>query len=486
MIRIDISPPPVPSPPPPPITRAGRAAALTLCLAAGCGSVQASRGHDQVAALVADRAGAPTRWEAGPPPADQVATWVRGLLAPGLTRQSAIEIALVNNPSLNETYERLGVSQADMVQAGLLRNPSLGIDLGIGSAPFPELRGSIVQDFLDLFLLSRRKDIAREQFTADTLRVAHQALETVAEVSKAVVDVQVGAALVERRAQALETLAADAELTARRYDAGTATELEQAEQTATYEEARLALERERLELVERRERLHRWLGLTGPASAWTLRETLTEPPLDARDASDLETLALKQRLDVAASAQQAALMRKAVDLARSTRFVGRLDIGVDAHQDPDGPRVIGPNLSIELPIFDQRQAMLARLEAERRESERRHQRLVVDARSEVRVAAARLDNARQMLAHYQRTLLPLRRSIVQLTLQAYNGMFVGAPRLLAAKRAELDADRGYVEALGSYWSAHAELERAVGRRLDAPVAANVTPSPLTSAQRISP
>lgn len=474
---------PSPSSSPLPLPLPGRrsTAALMLCLTAGCGSVQASRGHDQVAALVADRTGAPTHWDAGPPPADQVDAWVRGLLAPGLTRQRAIEIALVNNPALNETYEHLGVSQADMVQAGLLRNPTLGIDLGFGHSPVSELRGSIVQDFLDLFVLSHRKDIARAQFTADTMRVAHQALETVAEVSKAVVDVQVATALVERRAQALETLAVDAELAARRYDAGTATELEQAEDKATYEEARLALQHDRLELVERRERLNRWLGLTGAAGAWTLRETLVEPALDAREPRDLETLALKQRLDVAASAQQAALMGKAVDLARSTRFVGRLEIGVDGHQDPDGPRVFGPNLAIELPIFDQRQATIARLEAERREAERRHQRLVVDARSEVRVAAARLDNARQELAHYQRTLLPLRRSIVELTLQAYNGMFVGAPSLLAAKRAELDADRGYVDALGAYWNAHAELERAVGRRLDTPAA--VGPSPLTTAQR---
>jgi len=454
-----------------------RAIALTI-LVAGCGSVQTSRGHDQVAALVADHAGAPTRWDAGPPPADRVDAWVRELLAPGLTRQRAIEIALVNNPALNETYEHLGVSQADMVQAGLLRNPTLGIDLGFGHSPFDELRGSIVQDFLDLFVLGHRKDIARAQFTADTLRVAHQALETAAEVSKAVVEVQVGTALVERRAQALETLAADAELTARRFDAGTATELEQAEDKANYEEARLALEHDRLELTERRERLNRWLGLTGPASTWTLRETLAEPALDARETRDLQALALQQRLDVAASAQQAALMQKAVDLARSTRFVGRLEIGVDGHQDPDGPRVIGPNLAIELPLFDQRQATIAKLEAERRETERRHQRLVVDTRSEVRVAEARLETARLELAQYQRTLLPLRRSIVALTLQAYNGMFVGAPRLLAAKRAELDADRGYVDALGAYWIAHAELERAVGRRLDVPAA-----SPLTTAQR---
>ncbi|HEY4186413.1 MAG TPA: TolC family protein [Polyangia bacterium] len=236
---------------------------MTLLLVVGCGGVEAARGHDQVAALVADRAGARTRWEAGPPPDAQIATWIRAQLAPGLTRQTAVEIALVNNPTLKETYEHLGASQADMVQAGLLRNPTLGIDLGFGNGPVSELRGSIVQDFLDLFVLRTRKDIAREQFVADTLRVADAALQVVADVSKAFFDVQAGMALVDQRGQSLETLAVAAALVERRHDAGNATDLEHAEETATLEEARLDLARDQLELVERRERLNRWLGLSG-------------------------------------------------------------------------------------------------------------------------------------------------------------------------------------------------------------------------------
>jgi cobalt-zinc-cadmium efflux system outer membrane protein len=196
-----------------------------------------------------------------------------------------------------------------------------------------------------------------------------------------------------------------------------------------------------------------------------LREGLSGAPAELPAAKGLDAAAMKQRLDIAASTQQARLMAKAVALARQTRAIGRLEIGVDAHQDTDGPRVIGPNLVVELPLFDQRQATIARLEAERREAERRRERVIIDAHAEVRVALAQLTSARDVVAHYQRTLLPLRRSIVELTQEAYNGMFVGAPRLLAAKRAELDASRGYVEALRAYWSASAELERAVGGRL---------------------
>src|SRR5262249_513457 len=75
------------------------------------------RGHDQVAALVAERTGHRTYWEKGPPDDAQVADWVRRVAAEGLTRKRAVEIALVNSPGLQATYEELGVAQADMVQA---------------------------------------------------------------------------------------------------------------------------------------------------------------------------------------------------------------------------------------------------------------------------------------------------------------------------------------------------------------------------------
>ena len=94
----------------------------------GCASVSPERGHDQVSTLIGERTGHKTRWEKGPPDDAQLADWVRSVTAQGLTRDRAVEIALVNNPSLQATYEELGISQADMVQAGLLRNPSFGLD----------------------------------------------------------------------------------------------------------------------------------------------------------------------------------------------------------------------------------------------------------------------------------------------------------------------------------------------------------------------
>jgi hypothetical protein len=133
---------------------------LAPLLAAACAGVRPERGHDQVAAMVAARARPAHGWEHGPPPEAQVAEWVRAGWRRVCTRASAVEIALLNNPRLQTTYEELGVSQADMVQAGLLRNPVLAGSVLFGHRDTVEGEASLVQDFLDLFVLRQRKRIA--------------------------------------------------------------------------------------------------------------------------------------------------------------------------------------------------------------------------------------------------------------------------------------------------------------------------------------
>jgi len=227
------------------------------------------------------------------------------------------------------------------------------------------------------------------------------------------------------------------------------------------------------------------LGLWGETTSWRFAEPL--PPLPDGDpkAEHLESFAMGRRLDVAVARRRVALLAKAVDMARTTRFVGRLDVGVDMHQDPNGPLLLGPNFVIELPIFDQRQAVIARLEAQHREMQRRLQEVAVDARSEVRLAALRLETGRQMAVHYREVLIPLRKTVSEQALLHYNGMFISAFQLLTAKQGEIDARRGYLEALRDYWIARAELARAIGGSLP-PAGAKPQPPPSPAVPPVPP
>jgi cobalt-zinc-cadmium efflux system outer membrane protein len=448
-------------------------------LASGCASIQKERGHAEVAALVEERLGRKTRWNQGTPEDAEVSRHLDALLKEDLTSDHAVEVALLNNPALQATYEDLGVSQADMVQAGLLSNPTFdgSIGLPLSGGAIAEFEFSLVQNFLELFTLPLRKRVAQEQFVADTLRVAHEALATAAEVRKAFREVQALQQLVELRRMALQAAVAAADLSARLRAAGNITELDLASEQAAAEGARLELAEDELALVEAREHLNRLMGLWGPRTQWTLSEKLPELPAREAPLERLESLAIRQRLDIDAARKQAALLWNALELTRSTRFFGRVEVGVHAHRDADGPRLFGPTLTLELPIFDQRQALIARLEAQHRQGERRLTELSVNARSEVRAARARLLSLRLVADRYRRVVLPLREKVVEQSQLQYNAMQIGLFQLLTARREQVEAYRGYIEAVRDYWGARADLERLVGGRLPVDTEAPAQPPP---------
>lgn len=440
-------------------------AAPLVVMLTGC-TVSRTAGHRDVAHLVADRIGQPTHWENGSPEDKEVARVVSELLRSPLTRERAVEIALVNNRRLQRTYEELGVSQADMVQAGLLKNPTLtgalGFPFGAGQI---EIEGTLVWDFLQLFTLPLRKKVARQQFEADILRVASEALEVAAEVEKAFADMQAQEDLVAYELTVAQTARAASELSDKLYEAGNINDLAHDTQSALYQQARLDFDRQLLQRQNARERLNRLLGLWGTQIGWTAAGSLAELPKDDQPLHHLEQLAIRQRLDVDSARKEVALLTRAVALAKDFRLFGQIEVGAQGHQDPDGPRVLGPSLTLELPIFDQRQAAIAKLEAQRRAAERRLEEVSVDARSEARAAALALQTARTVVESYRTLLVPLRDRIVGETQLQYNGMLLGPFQLLSAKRDQIETHRAYVEALRDYWSARAELQRAVGGRI---------------------
>ena len=454
----------------------------SVVLLGGC-SVSRTAGHDDVARLVEQRTGQRTHWDQGTMEDAQVAEVVNKLLKDGFTRERAIEIALVNNRGLQATYEDLDVSQAEMVQAGLLKNPSLSLGLGFPLNPTTllEVEGSIVQEFLDLLTLPLRKKIARERFNAAILRVAHQAFQVAVDVSKQFATVQAAQQVLEYRRTVAAAAQVMAELSTRQHEAGNITELALVGEKAAYEAAELERERAEIALIDARERLNRLLSLWGPQTAWTIAQPLPDPPESEPALEHLEQTALRQRLDVDAACKEVAVLMRAGNLARNFRFFGRVEVGAQGHRDPDGPQVLGPTITLDLPIFDQRQAEIARLDALRRQAERRLAAVSVDARSEVRAARVQMLTSRQIIDRYRKNLLPLRTELVELSQLQYNAMQIGPVQLLAARQQQVDTYQQYIEALRDYWSARAELERALGGR----VSPRSESSSLTSPAEIS-
>ena len=452
------------------------AVAAAALLAGACASVDPRPAFVDVQREVRAGGGTDARWARTPAEAAALDEVVDRLLAEPLTPESAVATALVANPSLQATFEELGVAQADLAQASRLSNPEAG-----ALVRFPHEGGgtnvelSLVQDVFDLLARPLRARVAAAQLEQTKLRVAHEVLGLAAEVKEALLALQAAEELVARLELVRDVTGTAAEFARAQQRAGTINELELESRTVIEREAVVDVAVAAADARAGRERVNRLLGLWGPRTTWTASRALPDVPPDEVPLPGLERLAVTQRQDLRAARWGVDQVGRALALRKRTRFfpVG-LQFGLNTEKEVTGERVTGPELRLQLPLFDTGSASVARLEAEHRRAQRQLEALAVAARSEVREQHGRMQASRALARYHREELLPQRRRILELTVQHYNAMFKGAYDLLQAKQSEVAAERAALEAWRDYWIARARLERAVGGALPAASAEETT------------
>jgi cobalt-zinc-cadmium efflux system outer membrane protein len=439
------------------------ASAAFLC---GCNSAPKDSGYSDVQQLVSNRTGLVVQWNGHTIDDDSVSATVARMLSAKLTAAQAAQIALLNNRHLQATFEDLGIAQADLVQAGLLKNPVF--DLGVR---FPD-RGpagtyldiAVTEDFLDIALLPARKRFAAAQFEEAKATVSNEALSLVAQTSADFYAYQAAEQMLELRKTAEQAAAASLDAATRLHNVGNLTDLVFANARAQDVRAKIELSDAEATAAEARERVADRMGLSGAQTQWTAAPLPEIPPIEIPD-HDLESLALHQRQDLAAARRNVTAQAQALGMTADFRFFSEANLGPEFEHETDGQWRIGPTVSLPLPLFDQGQAKISRAQAILRQSEQRYLALAVDVQSQVRAARAKLFSAREKALLYRDEVLPVERDVFHQTELQYNGMYLGVFQLLQAKQEEIDADREYIEALRDYWIARAELEQAVGGRL---------------------
>jgi outer membrane protein, heavy metal efflux system len=420
-----------------------------------------------VQSSVNERIGKRVEWRKDAEADAEISQTVHALLRGTITADRAVQIALLNNRELQATFEEIGIANADLIEAGLLKNPMFDV-----SARFPDrppsatnLEFGVVQDFLDLLMIPIRKKVAANELARAELKVGDAVLQLAAEVKTAFYALQGKQMLFGRLGALGNTYGAALELTQRQHEAGNINDLELANQQSTYSQSKLDAAQVAKEMRSDREKLNRLMGVWGTQTEWTIADEL--PGISGRDlpTERLESLAIAQRLDLAASKAEVGAVVQSLGLTKTYRYVGAIEFGVNTEKSPDRQRVTGPTLRLELPIFNQGKGRIARLEAQLRQAERLLEAQAIDIRSEVREARDRLLAEKDLAIYYRDELVPERKRVLDLTLTNYNAMLKGPYDLLLARQNELAAERGYIDALRDYWIARTDLERAVGGRL---------------------
>ena len=124
-------------------------------------------------------------------------------------------------------------------------------------------------------------------------------------------------------------------------------------------------------------------------------------------------------------------------------------------------------MRLELPLFNQGQARIAKGEAELRRAERKVEGLAIGIRAEVRALHDKLAALGDAARFYQTEIIPNRRAITADTLLQYNGMLLGNYELFRTRAEQVEAEHRSIAMLRDYWTTRAELERAAGGNLRA-------------------
>lgn len=442
--------------------------ALTAVASMARENADAARSVQQ---LIRNRSGKDLRWEKNQAAREQALQDARRLLRKPLTIDTAVQVALLNNRTLQASVEDVGLSTADLLEASTIPNPRFDLAVRVPDKPpsgtYIDYGAAI--DFLSIIMIPLKKRVAEDQLEGAALRVAHETLELVSQVKTAVYSLQASQQLLHRFKLIAETNAAALDLAQRQHDAGNISELTLAQQQAASSRSRLDIAMTEAEIRQNRERLNRLLGLWGSDVNWQVADELPQIPSTELPLGGLEHLAISQRLDLQANYLSIQSQAKNLGLTKSFRFVGALDFGIESERETDAQTRTGPTFAIELPIFNQGQARIARGEAALRQAQDRFEALAVDARSQIRELRDQLVSKRDIAQSYQEQLLPIERRILNESLANYNAMQISDFELFATKAEEERTEREYVEAVRDYWITRTQLEEAVGGNLKTPV-----------------
>ncbi|MES2715055.1 MAG: TolC family protein [Pseudomonadota bacterium] len=426
----------------------------------GCASFSADGGFGAVERTTKERIGKDLQWARGDADLDTIATRVTELLAKPLTVDDAVQIALLNNRGLQAGFQELGITEAEVVQAGRLPNP--GFSFGrMRQGDEREIERGLHFNLARLVAMPMIGRMEARRFEQVQARVAMSVLSLAADTRKAYFTALAAEETVRYMRQVKQAADASAELARRMEQVGNFNKLQRAREQSFYANAALQLARAEQAQRSTRERLVRLLGLWGAQTQFALPERLPDLPPSPLELPDIEQVAMAQRLDVQGAKLAAEQTASNLGLTRTTRFVNVLELGLARNSSNEAPTQRGWEIGFELPLFDWGGARVARAEAIYMQSLHRAAETAINARSEVREAYTGYRSAYDIARHHRDEIVPLNQRIAEENVLRYNGMLIGVFELLADARTQIASVNASIEALRDFWIAQADLDMAL-------------------------
>jgi outer membrane protein TolC len=438
------------------------AAAVSAVALGGCVTFSADGGFDPIAAETRAHLHEEVRWARTAEERRKDDAQVAALLAHALSPEDAVQIALLNSPSLQASFEELGISEADLVQSGRLPNPGFTLRRADAAARY-DIEETLSFNVLSLLTAPFAHEIEKRRFAQVQSGVVIAVLQVANDTRQAFFAAVAARESVRYAEQVKSAADTGAELARRMLAAGNWSALDQAYEQNFAVDAAQRLTHARLVDNAAREKLVRLMGLSGEPPAFELAAALPELPRNIEDLPDVEQMVLHNRIDLR-------LMRTRIDelahnlgLTKSTRFINVLDLGpTRVLQGAESqPYERGYEVNLEVPLFDGGGARVKRAQARYSQAVDRFAQAVIDARSQIREAYAAYRAAFDIARQQRDEVLPARRLIAAQNLLRYNASLISVFDLLADARAQIASVDDYIHSARDFWMAKSQLDAAL-------------------------
>ena len=381
-----------------------------LCLAPGCTSTARYDGA-AVSSLVEERLSKKVYWQDSVVDVSAQEALVNELLKTELNADTALQVALFNNPRLQATFEDIGVAHADLIETGLLQNPAVGLSFryaehsaSTGSA------FSLTQNFIDLFLISAKKKLSAQKLEQAHLQVSKAVLDLALEVRSGFYELQ--AELLKR--EALESVSELTEIVSllaeRQHEQGNVDKLEAQASVEAYFADKLEYAKSQITATTLIEKMNRLLGLSTSRATWKASQAIPDPlPLPSADdlsADDLEKIAMSNRLDLQLARLEVEQIKKSATLNEWWKFTEGA-AGIDMEREVGGQKSMGPAISGSIPIFNFGQADRLRISHLLSQSLKKVKALEIQIASEVRQSDKEVRTNQELALFFLNERLPL-------------------------------------------------------------------------------
>lgn len=391
---------------------------------------------------------------------------IEHLLSAPLNEDAAVAIAFINSPVIKAQLASLGISEADMLGAGILHNPTFMYKTRSSNEEGAKRNTEfeIKQDVFDLLFWPLRQKIAGTRFKASQYEAAHQMTDFIKQVRLSYLEWLTSMhkqVLAEDHFKAQE---ASLEIARRQKEAGNINTLKMAEVQIIFQKAKIERLKTKQETQMLTERLRTMLGLK--PDQFFLEETIEIPDVPNENfvIKELENKALDHRLDLLMKRQEIKTLEQSQNLA-ATGLLPEVDVGYNQESETSGHKLRGVVVEGQVPLFNRKQAESMGIKASIETAKHQLEAMEQEALLEMRLAYQDLMTSRQVVEAYKETI-PLNQQAVKERLYEYNFMLTDVFRLLESKQAELETKKEYADALKTYWASRIELENAVGAKLD--------------------